>query len=706
MKRVTVTTTLALCLLLAWAIGASYAETPWRLFGVYLESCSCDIPCQCPVGGEPTNKTCQGFLNWRIIQGFYGDVLLNDVNVTIMVDIPGMTGEGGWTIATYIDDTASPEQIEAIQSVIQESLGELIAEDLGVKSVPIDFGKVIEEDRTFRHGMSGDTYKWTIPDILEIESTLRRDLPDVPGFFGPTYYQAEAVVQTYNDYGREWDFAGKNSFQGRLVLPSEEPSDRIAGTIRTGAFPSGGSVNPYTRTAVVANGADATLSLIDLATRQVTKTIPVGASPLHPAVNSYTNVAVVANNGDGEGNDVSIVDLTAGEEIARIPVGKGPICPMIPDPVMNLALIANQGGDSVSVIDLNTLSVVDTITVGIQAMCFITGADWETMTAMVSIPVTNELVIIDLTKIPRATEDFSNTFFLSLESGLNMLSVPLKGYTPLTARDLMDEIGATVVIEYDTKRGRFVGFTAASSGDGFAIEGGKGYIVNVTESKIVPFVGAAWTNEPSVEAAPPAKSNPSGWAFIVSGAMIDAQGSDYTVAVRNLRTGAVATDAIADSRFDAVFADLNRNTVIEAGDKVELVIRDGSNKIVAGPVTYQIGQEDIRKAFRDIVIPYGYARPKKNVLLQNYPNPFNPETWIPFHLAQDADISVRIYDASGKLIRALSLGHREAGIYVKKDKAVYWDGKSDAGEEVASGVYFYNINAGAFSATKKLIMRK
>jgi len=303
-------------------------------------------------------------------------------------------------------------------------------------------------------------------------------------------------------------------------------------------------------------------------------------------------------------------------------------------------------------------------------------------------------------------EDFSNVFFTDLTQGLNMISLPLKPQTPYTARSLAEALGATVVIEYDEARGRFVGFTPGSSGDGFAIEGGKGYIVNVLEGKTHTFTGATWTNEPPVEAAPSAESKSSGWAFIVSGAMIDGQGNDYTVTVRNLRTGAAATDAIADSRFDVVFADLNRNTVIEAGDKVELVIRDSSNKIVAGPATYQIGHEDIRKAFRDIVIPYGYARPEKNMLLQNYPNPFNPETWIPFHLVQDADVRVRIYDASGKLIRVLSLGHREAGIYVKKDKAVYWDGKSDAGEEVASGVYFYSINAGDFSATRKLIVRK
>ncbi len=304
------------------------------------------------------------------------------------------------------------------------------------------------------------------------------------------------------------------------------------------------------------------------------------------------------------------------------------------------------------------------------------------------------------------TEDFSNVFFMELTPGLNMISLPLEPQTPYTARSLAEEIGATVVIKYDEARGRFVGFTPAGSGDGFSIEGGKGYIVNVLEGKSHVFTGATWTNEPSVEAAPPAVRGSSGWAFIVSVAMTDHQGDDYTVTVRNLRTGALATDAIKAGGFDAVFADLNRNAVVEAGDKVEIVIRDSSNRIVAGPVTHQIGQEDIRKAFRDMVIPYGYARPEKSVLLQNYPNPFNPETWIPFHLSREADVSVKIYDAVGRLVRSLALGHMSEGIYVDKSKAIHWDGKSDAGEEAASGIYYYSITAGDFSATRKMIVKR
>ena len=303
-------------------------------------------------------------------------------------------------------------------------------------------------------------------------------------------------------------------------------------------------------------------------------------------------------------------------------------------------------------------------------------------------------------------EDFSNVFFMDLTDGLNMISLPLKPQTPYTARSLAEEIGATVVIAYDEAQGRFVGFTPASSGDGFSIEGGKGYIVNVLEGKTVTCTGATWTNEPSVDAAPPAVNSSSGWAFIVSGAMADHQGDDYTVTVRNLRTGAVATETIKAGRFDAVFADLNRSAVIEAGDKVEVIIRDSANRIVAGPVTHQIGQDDIRKAFRDMVIPYGYARPEKSMLLQNYPNPFNPETWIPFYLAQEADVSIRIYDTDGRLVRNLAPGRRSEGIYVDKSKAAYWDGRNSSGEEVASGIYYYSITAGDFSATRKMIVKK
>ena len=93
-------------------------------------------------------------------------------------------------------------------------------------------------------------------------------------------------------------------------------------------------------------------------------------------------------------------------------------------------------------------------------------------------------------------------------------------------------------------------------------------------------------------------------------------------------------------------------------------------------------------------------------LLHNYPNPFNPETWIPFRLAEDANVMLTIYDVGGRMVRQLDIGHSKAGIYESRDKAIYWDGRNDLGESVASGIYFYHLMAGEYSATKRMVILK
>ncbi len=98
--------------------------------------------------------------------------------------------------------------------------------------------------------------------------------------------------------------------------------------------------------------------------------------------------------------------------------------------------------------------------------------------------------------------------------------------------------------------------------------------------------------------------------------------------------------------------------------------------------------------------------PDKTLLLANYPNPFNPETWIPYQLSKPAAVTVTIYAANGGVVRMLDLGHRRAGSYASRSRAAYWDGRNAAGESVASGVYFYTLSAGEFSATRKMVIRK
>ena len=98
--------------------------------------------------------------------------------------------------------------------------------------------------------------------------------------------------------------------------------------------------------------------------------------------------------------------------------------------------------------------------------------------------------------------------------------------------------------------------------------------------------------------------------------------------------------------------------------------------------------------------------PKETALLHNYPNPFNPETWIPYDLAKDAEVTLHIYAVNGTLVRTLALGHQAAGVYQNRSRAAYWDGKNEFGEKVASGLYFYTLTAGDFTATRKMLIRK
>jgi hypothetical protein len=98
--------------------------------------------------------------------------------------------------------------------------------------------------------------------------------------------------------------------------------------------------------------------------------------------------------------------------------------------------------------------------------------------------------------------------------------------------------------------------------------------------------------------------------------------------------------------------------------------------------------------------------PSRSALLQNYPNPFNPETWIPFELANEAEVVLEIYNIKGELVRVLSIGHKSAGCYLSKEKAVFWNGKNQNGEAVANGLYFYTLKAGEFQATRKMILVK
>ena len=369
-------------------------------------------------------------------------------------------------------------------------------------------------------------------------------------------------------------------------------------------------------------------------------------------------------------------------------------------------------------------------------------------------------------------------FDITLEPGLNMISIPLMPAEPYTAKSLAEMLDATAVIQLDAATQRFVGYTVADEGDGFGITGDKGYIVNTPSGGMVKFTGEAWDNQPeqpepeeapveeptpeevaeepvpaeeealveeevaeepaaeeeapaeevaeeapaaeeevadagdatdAAPAAPSLSTYKSAWAFIVTSDIHGMEtGTPYTLVAENLRTGIIASENITSTarRSSAVWADLNRKSVVEAGDKLKVSLYDDHGRIVSGPFQRTVTTRDIRNAFLSLQLNVGDVQPQDTLLAQNFPNPFNPETWIPYQLSKSTQVQIDIYNVSGHLVRSLDLGWQPTGSYMTPSSAAYWDGKNAVGERVASGIYFYTLQTSDFTATRRMVILK
>ena len=118
------------------------------------------------------------------------------------------------------------------------------------------------------------------------------------------------------------------------------------------------------------------------------------------------------------------------------------------------------------------------------------------------------------------------------------------------------------------------------------------------------------------------------------------------------------------------------------------------------------GSPAFRRAINVLEMLLQTVRPEMTALLPNYPNPFNPETWIPYQLATSSDVQITIYDTKGIVVRTLVLGHQAAGYYTHRNRAAYWNGRNGLGENVASGVYFYQLLADDISHLRKMVILK
>ncbi|MYE88145.1 hypothetical protein F4X33_04020 [Candidatus Poribacteria bacterium] len=307
-------------------------------------------------------------------------------------------------------------------------------------------------------------------------------------------------------------------------------------------------------------------------------------------------------------------------------------------------------------------------------------------------------------------EESDYTYTLHLDNGLNIISPPLRPETPLTARSFMEMVGSTIIIAADD--GKFISHTDATPGEGFPIEGGRGYIVNTPKGGAVTFTGDPWDDSEATQAAEAASApsaNEALWAFVVDGTL-DREGfqESYQITIDNLRTGNRLMQGLAEAgdRFTLGYADLSRTPVVQVGDTVRLTLTDMASGKPIGKIDHIITADDIRKAYTTLHLNFDNIAPMYTQLLQNYPNPFNPETWIPYQLASDADVSIIIYNPSGERIRTIPIGGQAAGSYLTKGRAAYWDGRNGRGELVSSGLYFYHLQANDFTDVKRMIILK
>jgi hypothetical protein len=234
------------------------------------------------------------------------------------------------------------------------------------------------------------------------------------------------------------------------------------------------------------------------------------------------------------------------------------------------------------------------------------------------------------------------------------------------------------------------------------IKGGDGIIVLMKEQADVTFKGVAWSNAPLLMADD----------FIILEGFVFENGKAKTLdnmalGVTKLHVGqpliAQKVTSARAGRLLVILSSPDANSAIISGDSLELKLSD-NQKGSGCPIRMSVTPEVIESDILHLGEIQWRPTPKTTRLLANYPNPFNPETWIPYKLAAPTTVTIRIHDSLGKLVRTLNLGHRAAGIYLNKEEAAYWNGKNDAGEQVASGMYFYTLRAGAFSATRKMIV--
>ena len=324
-------------------------------------------------------------------------------------------------------------------------------------------------------------------------------------------------------------------------------------------------------------------------------------------------------------------------------------------------------------------------------------------------------VSLRLTGNPLGT---NGTSTITLNPGLNLVGVPLKDSRINWVSDLfaLDGINGNVSVVIVSDNGEFKAVGQSGDYGDLPITGGQSFILNAQEAATVAISGEGWTNAPGTAAAPLVENSllqtevtP---ILALRGTVVDKQAglnkAGFRVTVKNLSTDRAVTTVTgpdeAGYRFTVV--DIETGRAAQIGDILQISAQSPNPLIGVEPLQYTVTADDVKRSLIQLPELVSYEIPAETELLRNYPNPFNPETWIPYRLAEDAFVTLTIYDTAGRVVRTLEIGHQVAAVYESRSKAAYWDGRNALGEQVASGVYFYHLSAGDYSATRRMVIVK
>ena len=313
------------------------------------------------------------------------------------------------------------------------------------------------------------------------------------------------------------------------------------------------------------------------------------------------------------------------------------------------------------------------------------------------------------------------TSTISLSAGDNLIGLPINDPRVTNVSDIAGLFGSgvvqSIVVATGDSSNPFVVVIAAGDAGNGPVMGDAGYLVKASTAGTAALIGSAWTNSAGASAAPIALAgyNVEGQTAVldVQGAVVDEitglSKESFRVKVKNLSTKAalssVSSVEAADG-YNMTFVDLKAGNAARIGDVLEISADSPNPLIGVKPVRHIVTVDDVKNSAIQLENLIAYEIPAETELLRNYPNPFNPETWIPYHLSEDADVKLTIYDISGEVVRDIDVGHQTAAKYDTRAKAIYWDGRNRFGEQVASGIYFYHLDAGDFSGTRKMVILK